>query len=152
WHADVTAFLTTDKVKQYIYVVIDNFSRKILSWLTADSVSAGLRKTTIEEALENLNAHHHLEIQLTDGGPENEAPPIFSFTFTEIEISPLPVLNSFYSSSWLVCGTFHLSSECNDKTFRKKGLVYQSKLTSNCFLMRSTSGITKESKESNSSS
>ncbi|HUH74405.1 MAG TPA: hypothetical protein VLZ75_08340 [Chitinophagales bacterium] len=32
WHADVTLFDTLDGIRHYIYLVSDNFSRKILAW------------------------------------------------------------------------------------------------------------------------
>ena len=32
WHADITRFVTPDNLVHYIYLVVDNFSRKILSW------------------------------------------------------------------------------------------------------------------------
>ena len=71
WHADITTFVTADRVRHFIYLVADNFSRKILSWLIAPSVSAELRKTTILDAL-NKVSHPNTSITLiTDGGPEN---------------------------------------------------------------------------------
>jgi putative transposase len=72
WHADITVFVTADKVKHYIYVVIDNYSRKIISWLIADSVKAVYRKITIEMALKNVKQNHPLITLITDGGPENK--------------------------------------------------------------------------------
>lgn len=47
WHADITRFVTADRMKHYIYLVVDNFSRKILSWEIADAVKAETRKGTI---------------------------------------------------------------------------------------------------------
>ncbi len=71
WHADITAFVTADRVKHYIYLVVDNFSRKILSWLIADSVKAEYRKITIEEALTHAGQSNSNTTLITDGGPEN---------------------------------------------------------------------------------
>jgi len=50
WHADITIFKTLDNVKQYIYLVVDNYSRKILSWDMADRVSGEIRVQTLREA------------------------------------------------------------------------------------------------------
>lgn len=72
WHADITAFVTADHVKHYIYLVVDNFSRKILSWKIADSVKAEFRRSTIEEALGKVNNGPQNITLITDGGPENK--------------------------------------------------------------------------------
>jgi putative transposase len=58
-------------VKHYIYLVVDNFSRKILSWLIADSVKAEHRRATIEEALTHAGQSNSNTTLITDGGPEN---------------------------------------------------------------------------------
>lgn len=71
WHADITQFITADNVKHYIYVVIDNFSRKILSWLITDSVKREYRSTTIEEAIAHTKTTYPQITLITDGGPEN---------------------------------------------------------------------------------
>src|SRR5579859_5952146 len=54
WHADITRFVTSDNQIHYIYLVVDNFSRKILSWFVADKVSALIRRNTIGEALKTF--------------------------------------------------------------------------------------------------
>ncbi len=72
WHADITVFVTSNQVKHYIYVVIDNFSRKILSWLVANQVNAELRRNTIKEATKNVKTSHPEITLITDGGPENK--------------------------------------------------------------------------------
>lgn len=72
WHADITAFVTSDQVRHYIYLVADNFSRKIVAWKVATVVSAILRKKTITEALQNIHRQpDQTVLLLTDGGPEN---------------------------------------------------------------------------------
>lgn len=71
WHADITVFTTANQVKQYIYLVVDNFSRKILAWKVADVVSATVRRETINEALNLVSVTQPL-VLITDGGPENK--------------------------------------------------------------------------------
>lgn len=71
WHADITVFITADKIKHYIYLVVDNFSRKILSWKVADSVSAATRQETLLDALKKENVSNPAVLLITDGGPEN---------------------------------------------------------------------------------
>lgn len=71
WHADITRFVTADNTVHYIYFVVDNFSRKILSWKVTNKVSALVRRETIGLALNELrNEDEHL-VLITDGGPEN---------------------------------------------------------------------------------
>jgi transposase InsO family protein len=71
WHADITRFVTLDNVVHYIYFVVDNFSRKILSWRVASKVNALIRRETIGEAMKELkNQDEHIML-ITDGGPEN---------------------------------------------------------------------------------
>jgi putative transposase len=71
WHADITVFITADKIKHYIYLVVDNFSRKILSWKVTDSVSAATRQETLLDALKKENVIDPAVLLITDGGPEN---------------------------------------------------------------------------------
>lgn len=71
WHADITRFVTPDNLIHYIYLVVDNFSRKILSWRVADKVSKLIRRETIGEALKNLKDEDQHFVLITDGGPEN---------------------------------------------------------------------------------
>ncbi len=71
WHADITVFITADKIKHYIYLVVDNFSRKILSWKVTDSVSAAARQETLLDALKKENVNDPAVLLITDGGPEN---------------------------------------------------------------------------------
>ena len=55
----------------YIYLVVDNFSRKILSWCIADKVSKLIRRETIGEALKNLKDEDQHIVLITDGGAKN---------------------------------------------------------------------------------
>ncbi len=71
WHADITRFVTRDNQVHYIYLVVDNFSRKILSWFVASKVSALIRRLTIGEALKSFISSEEPIVIITDGGPEN---------------------------------------------------------------------------------
>jgi len=76
WHADVTQFRTTDSIKAYIYFVVDNFSRAILSWRVSLKLSAETRLDSVKEAYDRhiLNSSYDYgeDVQLiVDGGPEN---------------------------------------------------------------------------------
>lgn len=71
WHADVTYFRIGTKV-YYIYLVIDNFSRKVLSYLVSDKLSARNRLKTVTEAYENEHGILYNDMRLmVDGGSEN---------------------------------------------------------------------------------
>ncbi|MDH5382444.1 MAG: integrase core domain-containing protein, partial [Cyclobacteriaceae bacterium] len=67
---NITIFKTLDNVKQYIYLVVDNYSRKILSWNMADRVSGEIRMQTLREALDTAKPEKEVEL-IVDGGPEN---------------------------------------------------------------------------------
>jgi len=70
WHPDITRFVTVDNQIHYIYLVVDNFSRKILSWFVGNKVSALIRRQTISEALKSFKGAEEI-VLITDGGPEN---------------------------------------------------------------------------------
>lgn len=71
WHADITVIKTRDHVKHFIYLVVDNFSRKILSWKIIDTVKTIYRSETIQQALEAINSASKI-VLITDGGSENK--------------------------------------------------------------------------------
>ncbi len=73
WHADITVFKTLDGIRNYIYTVKDNFSRKTLVWKITQSVSAITRIETIQEAVNFAFPDKSGSVRLiTDGGPEND--------------------------------------------------------------------------------
>lgn len=78
WHADVTQFRTIDNVKYYIYLVVDNYSRKILSWQVSEKLSATLRLDTIEEAWKKTIGKGATDL-IVDGGTENTANIVTDF-------------------------------------------------------------------------
>jgi hypothetical protein len=50
WHVDVTILKLLDGTRAYIHAVIDNYSRKILAWLVADSLEPGATATVLVAA------------------------------------------------------------------------------------------------------
>jgi hypothetical protein len=72
WHADVSVF-KIDNVKHYIYLVADNYSRRILSWKVSDKLNASIRIQTIRDAYQKATLiDSDLNIDLiVDGGSEN---------------------------------------------------------------------------------
>lgn len=82
WHADISQYKTFDNVIFYIYTVVDNFSRKIISWDISAEKSAKIRTQTIKRAVEN-EFDVYLENQkvdlIVDGGSENNNKTIHQF-------------------------------------------------------------------------
>ena len=80
WYADITVFTTLDHIKSYIYLVVDNFSRRILAWAVSRAVSGKTHLDTVREAVSHFlpdkdQPDQELTRLITDGGPENVADP-----------------------------------------------------------------------------
>ena len=80
WHADITVFMTLDHIKSYIYLVMDNSSRRILAWAVSKVVSGRTHLYAVREAVSRFLPEHpspeaELTRLITDGGPENVADP-----------------------------------------------------------------------------
>ncbi len=74
WHADVTIIKTLDGLRHYCYLVVDNFSRKILVWRVSRELSASIRVATLREAAKPLiEANQKGSVDLiVDCGSETE--------------------------------------------------------------------------------
>lgn len=71
WHADITYFKIGLK-NYYVYLLVDNFSRKVLSYLVSDVLSAKNRLLTIRNAYDQeFGSYDHDIMLLVDGGKEN---------------------------------------------------------------------------------
>ncbi|MFN8393779.1 MAG: DDE-type integrase/transposase/recombinase [Bacteroidia bacterium] len=71
WHADVTEIKLFQGTKFYLYLVADNFSRKIFAWALSTQLRASIRMETIREAF--LNSPKTIDTTLVvDGGTENQ--------------------------------------------------------------------------------
>lgn len=82
WHADISQYKTFDNVIFYIYTVVDNFSRKIISWDISTEKSAKIRTQTIKRAIENefnVNLENQRVDLIVDGGSENNNKTIHQF-------------------------------------------------------------------------
>jgi hypothetical protein len=69
WHFDISYFRTMNGEKQYIYAIIDNFSRKILAWKCETVIRSSFVCEMIAEAL-GIRLKNPLTL-ISDGGPEN---------------------------------------------------------------------------------
>lgn len=83
WHADVTIFRTMDNIKIYIYLVVDNFSRKILSWKASTRLSGKIRVQTIIDAFNKFHNNTADTDVLFDDGTENNNSSVDSFFNSE---------------------------------------------------------------------
>lgn len=92
WHADITILKTTENKKYYIYLVMDNYSRKILSYSVNDKVTWKTTKETIDKAYLKIIDKPSCSntMLIVDGGPENTNIHIDKyFNRSDIRISKL---------------------------------------------------------------
>lgn len=73
WHTDITFMRTSDHKKYAIYLLIDNFSRKILSYDIQETAMGKITLKLIEQAYEKAKTiSNNLNVDLiVDGGSEN---------------------------------------------------------------------------------
>ena len=83
WHADITIIKTMDGIKHYVYLLMDNFSRFILSWRIEEVVSGRIRVETIREAYKKYHDKNIITTLITDGGPENDNNEMDRFILNE---------------------------------------------------------------------
>ena len=81
WHMDISQYKTLDHVVFYIYTVVDNFSRKILSWDISTKKCSKIRTETVKQAIKNefdVNLGNQNLDLIVDGGSENNNKTILS--------------------------------------------------------------------------
>jgi transposase len=128
WHCDLTVFKTKDGVTNYIYFIIDNFSKKILGWKVANYKSMNCVKEIIKMAyFEALKTDPVFKTKLiVDGGSENHNHVVDEFIYSIKETikkltalkditfsnSPVEALNKitkkYYLGTDLIENTNHL--------------------------------------------
>jgi transposase InsO family protein len=105
WHADITKVKTLDNKWYCVYLVVDNYSRYILSYEVHDTVSGLVTKSTLVEAYRkakeitpNLNVN-----LIVDGGPENNNIYVNGFIEqSEINMKKLIALKDIQKSNSMV--------------------------------------------------
>jgi transposase InsO family protein len=72
-HADITEFKTADNKKAFIYLIIDNYSRTILSWHISHLRKASIAFKNIEKVYKQYLVPNNIEYcsLVTDDGVEN---------------------------------------------------------------------------------
>jgi len=72
WHIDTTVIRLVDGTKAYLHAVIDNFSRRILSWRIGGSFDTGNTVAVLLEACRSsMSPGNAAPTVLADGGVEN---------------------------------------------------------------------------------
>jgi len=71
WHVDTTVIRLLDGTRAYLHAVIDNFSRRILSWRVSDRFEPGNTVLVLLEAVRQVDPLGETPTLLTDGGVEN---------------------------------------------------------------------------------
>ena len=71
WHADITVVKSLDGIKNYVYLLMDNFSRYIINWRVEPVVSGVIRTQTVKDGYrEHIIQNKNVQL-IIDGGPEN---------------------------------------------------------------------------------
>ena len=70
WHVDMTVIRLIDKSKGYLHAIIDNYSRRILSWRLLPHFDAGVTADLMVEAGQHLPREAQRPTLLSDGGVE----------------------------------------------------------------------------------
>ncbi len=70
-HLDVTIIRLLDGTRTYLHAVIDNFSRRILSWALEDRLGSGATCRVLQEAASQISADTRDPIVVADSGSEN---------------------------------------------------------------------------------
>jgi transposase InsO family protein len=74
WHLDTTVIRLVDGEHLYLHAVLDNYSRRILSWRLTDSFSAQSTAENLNEAIQG--SEKGTRKRIVDGGKENHNPAI----------------------------------------------------------------------------
>lgn len=70
WHVDVTIIRVLDGTRAYLHGVIDNYSRKVLSWRIEPELRAETTRAILVEARQTSGVGPRVKV-MTDGGSEN---------------------------------------------------------------------------------
>jgi transposase InsO family protein len=71
WHVDTTLLRLLDGTRVYLHAVIDNFSRRILSWKLSTRICAGNTVAILYQAHKQLAAGAPMPTLMADDGVEN---------------------------------------------------------------------------------
>ena len=122
WHADVTELKMYDGTIAYIYLVIDNFSRFILSWRVSLILCWQTRVETFKEAVYRSNQKGKKKIKtqlIVDGGSENNNQYVEDYLeYCENNIDKMVAYKDIFKSNSMV--------EATNKTLKYEYLFVRS--------------------------
>ncbi len=103
WHADITVVKSLDGIKNYVYLLMDNFSRYIINWRVEPIVTGEIRVQTIMDGYrEHMGQNQDLQL-IIDGGPENNNHKMDEYVnSSEINIRKLVALKDVPFSNSLI--------------------------------------------------
>ena len=88
WHADATVIRLTSGARIYLQAIIDNFSRKILSWRVTDALTSETTRELLIEAIHGLHGLASSEVSLViDGGGDITVEGNFIFVADNLTIT-----------------------------------------------------------------
>jgi transposase InsO family protein len=87
WHADVMKIKTLDNLYAYVYIIMDNYSRYILSWKVDLQLSGEIRRQTIMDAVKKYRVNEEEVNLVVDGGSENNNSEVEDY----IKNLPVPI-------------------------------------------------------------
>jgi putative transposase len=100
WHADITIVKSLDGIKNYVYLLMDNYSKYIINWKVEPVASGKLRLQTIKDAYKQVSQTSQVKL-IIDGGPENNNKYVDDFTHSKgvniiklIALKDVPFSNS----------------------------------------------------------
>lgn len=76
WHVDTSVLRLLDGSRAYLYAVIDNFSRRILSWRVSERFDPTMTLAVLEEVGNCVEPTDNLPTLLADSGVENRTKAI----------------------------------------------------------------------------
>lgn len=89
WHTDITRVELSNGLKYQVYLLVDNYSRKILNWRIGEKVSGLTSTTMIKETFDKVFDQLKTSVMvLADGGPENK-PNLLSESMREQHVKLL---------------------------------------------------------------
>jgi len=105
WHTDITVVKTLDGKRHYVYILMDNFSRKILAYDIQERVMGRITSKLIEQAYQKASKiNKNLNVKLiVDGGPENNNIHVDNFiNQSQINIQKLVALRDIDFSNSMI--------------------------------------------------
>ncbi|MBA2354248.1 MAG: DDE-type integrase/transposase/recombinase, partial [Acidobacteria bacterium] len=99
WHIDTTVIRLLDGTRAYLHAVIDNFSRRILSWRVAGTCAPVNSVAVLLEASQQAAPSETVPVVLADAGVENVNAQVDALIATGVLRRLLALTECTYSNS-----------------------------------------------------